>query len=53
MESMGFTWHSQTAGPTKAQALMDGRHVSVGDLLRVNGIGPATLEAIRDYVRVN
>jgi competence protein ComEA len=37
-----------------AQAIIDGRpYSSTDDLIRVYGIGPKTLEAIRPYVKVN
>ncbi|WP_448569927.1 ComEA family DNA-binding protein [Thermus sp.] len=39
-------------GPTLAQRIVEGRpYERVEDLLRVKGIGPATLERIRPYVR--
>jgi competence protein ComEA len=39
-------------GPTLAQRIVEGRpYERVEDLLRVKGIGPATLERIRPYVK--
>ncbi|MCH8552412.1 MAG: helix-hairpin-helix domain-containing protein [Natronospirillum sp.] len=45
-------------GPTRAEAIVTHREeygpfANAEDLLAVNGIGPATLEAIRDQVRVD
>lgn len=39
-------------GPSKAQLIVAGRpYGSVDDLMRVSGIGPATLEGLRPYVK--
>ncbi|GAA5336987.1 MULTISPECIES: ComEA family DNA-binding protein [Thermus] len=39
-------------GPVLAQRIVEGRpYTRVEDLLRVKGIGPATLERLRPYVR--
>lgn len=39
-------------GPTLARRIVEGRpYGKVEDLLRVKGIGPATLERLRPYVR--
>lgn len=39
-------------GPTLARRIVEGRpYRQVEDLLRVKGIGPATLERLRPYVR--
>jgi competence protein ComEA len=44
-------------GPTKAQAIIDYRNQNgpfrtIDDLLNVTGIGPKTLETIRDQITV-
>ena len=41
-------------GPTLAQRIIDGRpYAAVDDLVRVNGIGPATLASLRPLVTVS